>query len=279
MSLLNLNTPAGQSPRSKGSSRGTQTVYCGGDKSVTITPLSSYQNTVIGSGTPEITELTTNVRYINSTSGSDISADVSKRVTIYGSSTQDLPRWKTQSEKKGWWLTAANGSLVTSSPSLSAAVAANYVFAPQTDDGEYKKASSPSSYTTFSVVTRNYVAAVPGPTTPASFKVGGILISNIPPECEGVDFVVSAYAETGASQVLISDGNDSVNEVAALWTASTGSAISSTDRTGLVSNPDLVNATQTGSTLKIQFDTSNGTALSATSLYKLVVETQEDALA
>jgi len=84
MSLLNLNSPAGQSPRGKGSSRAwmgiglivavlgigstfasnitlnspegntefgqgvTQTVYCGGDKSVTITPLSSYQNTVVG---------------------------------------------------------------------------------------------------------------------------------------------------------------------------------------------------------------------------------------
>ena len=317
MSLLNLNSPAGQSPRGKGSSRAwmgiglivavlgigstfasnitlnspegntefgqgvTQTVYCGGDKSVTITPLSSYQNTVVGPGTPGSSAVTFSARYVNSSGSSEYDASTSARVTINGSSSASVPRWQSQSEKKGWWLSSPTStSIISPQPTLTqvAANPSNYYFVAESDSGEFKKGSSSSSYSSFVIITSNAVAPVPGATTPASFKMGGVLISDIPPECEGVNFVISSFAETGNAQTLISSGSDVVKEVAVYWTGtSNSSAISSKDRTALVTT-SLVSATQNTDSLKVAFDSASGTALTASDLYKIVVETQEDAI-
>ena len=317
MSLLNLNSPAGQTPRGKGSSRAwmgiglivavlgigstfasnitlnspegdtefgqgvTQTVYCGGDKSVTITPLSSYQNTVVGSGTAGISAVTFSARYVNSSGWSDYDASTSARVTINGSSSGSVPRWQSQSEKKGWWLSSPTStSIISPQPTLTqvAANPSNYYFVAESSSGEFRKGSSPSSYSSFVIITSNAVAPVPGATTPASFKMGGVLISDIPPECEGVNFVISSFAETGNAQTLISSGSDVVKEVAVHWTGtSNSSAISSKDRTALVTT-SLVSATQNTDSLKVAFDSASGTALTASDLYKIVVETQEDAI-
>jgi hypothetical protein len=102
------------------------------------------------------------------------------------------------------------------------------------------------------------------------------VISNIPLACDGVDFVVSSFAETGTAQTLISGGGVSVKEVAALWTGS-GSVTVSRDRSAPVATT-LVTGEQTGSSLKFVFNTGSGTTLNTSELYKLVVETQEDVL-
>jgi hypothetical protein len=317
MSLLNLNTPAGQSPRGKGSSRAwmgiglivavlgvgstfasnitlnspegntefgqgvTQTVYCGGDKSVTITPLSSYQNTVVGPGTPGSSAVTFSARYVNSSGSNEYNASTSVRTTIYDDESESVPRWQSQSEKKGWWLSSPTStSILSPQPTLTqvAANPSNYYFVAESDSGKFKKGSSNTSFSQFVIITSNAVAPVPGATTPASFKMGGVLISDIPPECEGVNFVISSFAETGNAQTLISSGSDVVKEVAVHWTGtSNSSAISSKDRTALVTT-SLVSATQNIDSLKVAFDSASGTALTASDLYKIVVETQEDAI-
>jgi hypothetical protein len=317
MSLLNLQSPAGQTPRGKKSLKMwmgaglvvavlgigstfasnitlnspegdtefgqgvTQTVYCGGDKSVTITPLSSYQNTVVGSGTAGISAVTFSARYVNSSGWSDYDASTSARVTINGSSSGSVPRWQSQSEKKGWWLSSPTStSIISPQPTLTqvAANPSNYYFVAESSPGEFRKGSSSSSYSSFVIITSNAVAPVPGATTPASFKMGGVLISDIPPECEGVNFVISSFAETGNAQTLISSGSDVVKEVAVYWTGtSNSSAISSKDRTALVTT-SLISATQSTNSLKVVFDSASGSALSASDLYKIVVETQEDAI-
>ena len=317
MSLLNLNTPAGQSPRGKGSSRAwmgiglivavlgvgstfasnitlnspegntefgqgvTQTVYCGGDKSVTITPLSSYQNTVVGPGTPGSSAVTFSARYVNSSGSNEYNASTSVRTTIYDDESESVPRWQSQSEKKGWWLSSPTStSIISPQPTLTqvAANPSNYYFVAESDSGKFKKGSSNTSFSQFVIITSNAVAPVPGATTPASFKMGGVLISDIPPECEGVNFVISSFAETGNAQTLISSGSDVVKEVAVHWTGtSNSSAISSKDRTALVTT-SLVSATQNIDSLKVAFDSASGTALTASDLYKIVVETQEDAI-
>ena len=317
MSLLNLNTPAGQSPRGKGSSRAwmgiglivavlgvgstfasnitlnspegntefgqgvTQTVYCGGDKSVTITPLSSYQNTVVGPGTPGSSAVTFSARYVNSSGSNEYNASTSVRTTIYDDESESVPRWQSQSEKKGWWLSSPTStSIISPQPTLTqvAANPSNYYFVAESDSGKFKKGSSNTSFSQFVIITSNAVAPVPGATTPASFKMGGVLISDIPPECEGVNFVISSFAETGSAQTLISSGSDVVKEVAVHWTGtSNSSAISSKDRTALVTT-SLVSATQNIDSLKVAFDSASGTALTASDLYKIVVETQEDAI-
>ena len=317
MSLLNLNSTAGRSPRGKSSSRAwmgfglviavlgigstfasnitlnspegntefgqgvTQTVYCGGDKSVTITPLSSYQNTVVGSGTAGISAVTFTARVVNSSGSNEYNASTSARTTINDDDSESVPRWQSRSEKKGWWLSnPTSTSIINPQPTLNqvAANPSNYYFAEESDTGEFKKGSSSSSYSNFVIITSNAVAPVPGATTPASFNMGGVLISDIPPECEGVNFVISSFAETGNAQTLISSGSDVVKEVAVYWTGtSNSSAISSKDRTALVTT-SLVSATQNTDSLKVAFNSASGTALTASDLYKIVVETQEDAI-
>jgi len=331
MSLLNLNTPAGRGPRSKKSLKMfmgagllvavlgigstlaanitlntpagttefgqgvTQTVYCGGNKSVTITPISAYQNTVKSADTPAVTEVTASVRVLKSYSGDDQvtvtnAATAGARVTINANNSSSAPRWGSSvglSATPGFWVSNGNtsgpvnailSSSLTNDQIISGSNNGSLFFAPEIgSSGKFRKTSSFD----YRVVTlRIPVALIPGSvTSAASFKVGGVVISGIPPECSGVDFVVSSYAETGAAQTFISKDSDVIKEVAALWTASGDPITPSKDRTAQVSS-SLISATQTSSTLKFVFNTatSGAAALSASDLYKLVVETQQDAL-
>ena len=89
---------------------------------------------------------------------------------------------------------------------------------------------------------------------------------------------MSAYQETGGTPLtLISKDAEAVKEAAVYFTRVPGSAVSSTDRTALVTST-LISATQTLTSIKLMLNTETGSALSADSLYKLVVETQEDAI-
>jgi len=307
MSLLNLSSPAGRSPRGKSSSRAwmgfglviavlgigstfasniilnspdlttefgqgvTQTVYCGGDQSVTITPISTYVNTVVGSPTGGSNEVSFTGRFANRYSSD------SDDFTEYSGSTT------TVNGKTGWWLTDINTSSRASNQSLATASAnaSKYVFSErQLRSGSSSKWGyyEVQTVTTSKVVITAAVAPTPGPTTPASFKVGGVVISDIPSACEGKDFVVSAYQETGGTPLtLISKDAEAVKEAAVYFTRVPGSAVSSTDRTALVTST-LISATQTLTSIKLMLNTETGSALSADSLYKLVVETQEDAI-
>ena len=76
---------------------------------------------------------------------------------------------------------------------------------------------------------------------------------------------------------MISGGGVSITEVAALWTGSGDPVTLSRDRKSAVST-SLITAKQTSTTLEFTFKTESGTALVASDLYKLIVETQEDVL-
>ena len=306
MSILNLNTSAGRDPRSKKSLKMwmgagllvavlgigstlaanitlnspsgttefgqgvTQTVYCGGDTSVTITPLSTYVNTVVGSPTGGSNEVSFTGRFANQYYSSYYFVEYSASTTTVNGRT-------------GWWLTnTGQSSTVASSQNLStvSSNASSWVFSERQQSGSKWGYFRVNTVTTEKVIITPAVAPTPGATTPASFKVGGVLISNIPSTCANKDFIVSAYAATGGTATtLISKSPEVVKEVAVAFTRVPGAAVSSTDRTALVTST-LVGATQTLSTIKILFDTSTGgTALTADGLYKIVVETQEDAIA
>ena len=259
---ITLNSPGGTTEFGQGVS---QTVYCGGDTSVTITPISTYSNTVIGASSGGSSEDSFMGRFANtySSSSGDFVAYTASTSTVNGHT--------------GWWLTNTGSTSVAGNQALSNVKSnySTYVFSERTLRGSSYGYYKVNTANTEKVVITPAVAPTPGATTPASFKVGGVLISNIPAACAGVDFVVSAYGATGSTATsLIS----SVKEVAVNWTRVAGSATSSIDRTTAQSS-SLVSATQTLTTLKITFDTSAGTPLNATDLYKLVVETQEDAIA
>jgi len=262
---ITLNSPGGQTEFGQGV---TQTVYCGGDTSVTITPLSTYVNTVVGSPSGGSSEDSFTGRFGNSyESGSSY-------WTAYSTSPSTI------NGRTGWWLTGTETSDRASNQALSnvKANASSYVFSERTTRSGVTGYYRVKTVLTEKVVITPAVAPTPGATTPASFKVGGVLISNIPSTCKDKDFVISAYGQTGGTATtLISKNSEVVKEVAVAFTRVPGSATSSIDRSTLTTS-SLVSATQTLTTIKILFDTSNGTALTADGLYKLVVETQEDAI-
>ena len=264
-----LNQPGGTTEFGQGV---TQTVYCGGDQSVTITPISTYVNTVVGLPSGGSDEISFTGRFANR-----YSSDSDDFTEYTGSTT-------TVNGKTGWWLTDINTSSRASNQSLETARtnASKYVFSErQLRSGSSSKWGyyEVQTVSTSKVVITPAVAPTPGPTTPASFKVGGVVISDIPSACAGKDFIVSAYQETGGTPLtLIAKDAEAVKEAAVYFTRVPGSAVSSTDRTAPVTST-LISATQTLTSIKLVFNTASGTALTADSLYKIVVETQEDAIA
>ena len=259
-----LNAPGGNTEFGQGV---TRTVYCGGNESVTITPVSSYANTSVGPTSGGSIANTFTARFANNYSG-PFQKYSAQTTTVNG--------------RIGWWLTDTNTTTVASpQDSVTAKVnSAKWVFVTRTtDDGDYgyKKASTVITET---VIIKAGVDPTPGATTPASFKVSGVVISNIPSNCFKRDFIVSAYQETGTATTLISNTGNTVQvkEVAVGFTGVEGAAISSIDRTSATSSSSLVTATQKLDSIKITFALGSGTVLTTDQLYKLVVETQETIL-
>jgi hypothetical protein len=110
----------------------------------------------------------------------------------------------------------------------------------------------------------------------ATFRTAGVIISDIPEECDDVVFVLSFFGETGAAQTMISGNGVDVKEVAYNWRDRVGTSYTvSRSRTSFVPT-NLVTSDTTEDSLKFIFNTDNGTALSAVDLNKIVVETQEN---
>jgi hypothetical protein len=155
-----------------------------------------------------------------------------------------------------------------------AANPSNYYFAEEYRTGKYYKSVLASGYASSKVITTSYVAAVESPTIPASFRMAGVSISNIPEKCQDVDFVLSAFGETGTALTLISGNGVDVKEVAYGWKSRSELSVSK-DRNSFVGT-DLVTANTTLDSLTFVFNLESGTALSPTDLKKIVIETQED---
>jgi hypothetical protein len=108
--------------------------------------------------------------------------------------------------------------------------------------------------------------------------VAGVSLQDIPTDCQNVNFVLSAFGETGTALTLISGESENVKEVVYKWIGTPGYPDTvSKDRNSLVPT-DLVTANSTTDSLTFLFDSDLGTALSTNDLKKIVVETQEDAL-
>ncbi|CAB4576094.1 unannotated protein [freshwater metagenome] len=292
MSLLNLNSSEGRSPRGKKSSRVwmgfgliiavlglgstfaanitlntpegttefgqgvTQTVYCGGSQSVTVAPTSSYSNTssvykirvVIpkssNSLVPSSGSISTNKQTINSKDGS-------------------VPRWTSRSSTiSGWWVTSPTATTTINSSLASANGSSSIYFVPEDgSSGKFRAGDKSDSWVEYSVQFAE---------ESSSFKLGGVVITDIPEECEGVNFVLSSFGSTGSAQTLVSD----VSLVAATWTGS-GSVAPSKSRKCFTSTGSNITGSQTDQSL--EFTISNG-LLAANDVAKIIIETQEDAL-
>ena len=303
MSLLSLNSPTGRSPRGKKSSRAwmgfglaiavlgigstfaanininggqdtefgqgrTRTVFCGGDEKVTIAPISTYVNRgAISSGSDEVNFTGRFGETYLEGSG------------LYIQHNPPL-EFTTVNGIEGLWLTnVGSGGVKASNQTLENAMEnrATYVFSP-------KATRSPGGIQNFGVYKVNTFtesavvvipAVAPNPPT-ATFRTAGVLISDIPPECDYVDFVVSFFGETGAAQTMISKDGEEVKEVAYNWEDRIGNNYTvSRSRTSFVPTT-LVTAETTPDSLKFIFNSLGATAIEADDLDKIIVETQDN---
>jgi hypothetical protein len=237
----------------------TRTVYCGGDQEVTIAPISAYVNKV--NAAPE-NSFQTRFALSYFTGPNDFTAE------------SDLtPPPSTVNGLTGWWTQGTNTRVLEADQSLDAAKAnaGRYAFTERVlrDD-------VPGYYKVNAREFRKVVITPAVEASEASFRTAGVLISDIPEECDYVDFVVSFFGETGAAQTMISGNGVDVKEVAYNWEDRIGNNYTvSRSRTSFVPTT-LVTAETTGDSLKFIFNTDDGTALSAVDLNKIVVETQEN---
>jgi hypothetical protein len=294
MSLLNLNSPAGQSPRGKkglkmwmgaglvvavlgiGSTFAasininnndtsefgqgvTRTVYCGGDKEVTIAPISTYVNTVLAA--PE-NSFETRFALSYFSGPNDFAAE-----------SESTPPPSTVRGLTGWWTQGTNTLVLEADQSLPAAKAnrGRYAFTERVQrDGVY-------GY--YKVNDREFRKVVITPAVEASeatFRTAGVLISDIPKACDDVVFVLSFFGETGNAQTMISKPGEEVKEVAYNWYRTVGMQYEvSRSRTSYVPTT-LVTANTTLDSLEFIFNSVGATAIQADDLDKIVIETQPD---
>jgi hypothetical protein len=244
----------------------TQTVFCGREQEVTIAPISTYVDPVLAA--------------LENSFQANFARDYLTGPNDFTAQSYLTPPPSTVNGLTGWWTQGTNTRVLQAVQSLTAAKAnpGPYVFTERVlrDNvlGYYKvnRRAAPQKV----VIT---------PAVETGFRVGGVIISDIPPECAGVNFVIRAFAETGTAKTLISGqisaNNSSLNitEIAALWTGNPGETTPSSDRTKLVTASPLVTALEGDASLKIIFNKASGRNLmDADDLDKLTVETQEDAL-
>lgn len=267
---ITINSPGGTSEFGQGV---TQTIFCGADEaSVIVTPASAYTNaTAFRSPNPNFT-------FITRFSGEGETSV--NPVTIYGSTSSLSPKFASASPypsaKVGWWLPSSSS---TASPYPTQPTAdqvadnpGNYFFTERNTNGTFKRPASPGPSPS--------PVAVRVSDELSNFKLGKVVISNIPAACNGVNFVLSSYGSTGSAQTL-SGSSSGITEVAVLWNQgnSNSPTVPSQSRTTFtstkVSGTCLVTAQQTLNSLTFNFVTPN---VSAKDLSKLVIETQEDAI-
>jgi hypothetical protein len=238
----------------------TRTVFCGGDQEVTIAPFSTYVNTVLAA--PE-NSFQTRFALSYFTEPNDFTAE------------SDLtPPPSTVNGLTGWWTRGTNTRTLAADQSLAAAKLepGTYAFTERVE-----KDGVPGYY---KINTREFRKVVITPAIEASeatFRTAGVIISDIPEECDDVVFVLSFFGETGAAQTMISGQGEDVKEVAYNWyknIVGTAYAVSSS-RTSFVPT-SLVTADTTADSLKFIFSSVGATAIEADDLDKIIIETQAD---
>ena len=342
MSLLNLNSPAGQSPRGKkglkmwmgaglvvavlgiGSTFAanisinqdettefgqgqTRTVYCGaydeegqrtdndGEESITVSPISKFVNGEVRSLTrvtraavPAVAENSFTARFATS---------------VYTSNTSDfivsaVPT-RVVNNRTGVWLTkkGTDSNITVASnqdqTTFSTQQRNDYVFSQNFATKRINNVDTRGFYKVNGTVAEKIVisaaiAAVAQATEryeiPGDFYFKGVVISDIPDNCSGKNFIVSGYNEEDPdAQKLIdlSSGTD-ITEVTALWTR-TSSVVPKVSRdrtqfTNLTDIADYVTASQTSGTLSLIFGNQTTQYLKTDDLYRVVIETQENTL-
>jgi hypothetical protein len=235
----------------------TQTVFCGGEQEVTIAPISTYVDPVLAAD-----------------KDSFITRFASSYLPDFFAETPTTPLPSTVNGITGWWAFRGGDRRLAIDQSLAdvRSNANNRVFVARTVkegvNGYYKADKD---------VLSEFVVT---PAVETGFRVGGVIISDIPPECDDHVFVLSFFGETGTAQTMISNltssAGEEVKEVAYNWYSEDGTAYTvSSSRTSYVPTT-LVTANTTLDSLKFIFNLGGATAIEADALDKIVIETQPD---
>jgi len=304
MSLLNLNSPEGRRPRGKKSSRVwmgfgliiavlglgstfaatininnndtsefgqgvTQTVFCGDSADVptdiTVTPISAFVNSVetptwrppvfVNKQWKEVGSASYSALNLRSFTGSYVNDATGVAETQIGYWIEDrtIPNYYTRSL---FPILSGGGPYPPTGPYDT--------FVPQEQkNGKY-------GFYYYETWTSGFEAS----TTSEKFELGGVKISNIPTECDGRDFVISAYGSDDEPLELSNDLN--VTEVAVNYELGDTEPSFSFDRTAPGDNADAdgkVTVSADDGSIKVLF-TSAAVRLLADSVTKVVVETQ-----
>ena len=306
MSLLNLSSPSGRGPRGRKSSRAwmgiglivavlgigstfaaniqinndetsefgqgvTQTVYCGGDEEVTIAPISAYVNTVESPTWRQPVFEGKTFRTVGTASFSALGLRSFSNSYVNDANGDE----ETQI---GYWV---KDRISTDYYSRSALDAIRGIGTPPTGDYDtfVPQVLSGTSYGFYKY--ENFIAGRLVDTTEPTFELGGITITDIPNDCVGYDFIISAYGSTGAEPLELS-GALEVTEIAVNWDPLDTSPNYSFNRRipGVIGdNIDEIIVEQVGASqnsLKIIFKPNTGRLSTNGVFAKIVVETQEN---
>jgi hypothetical protein len=327
MSLLNLNSPAGQSPRGKkglkmwmgaglvvavlgiGSTFAaqininqdeetefgqgvTKTVFCGGrTTTITVSPLSKFVNgeegrRLVRAGVQAVPENSFTARFATSSYSGSSDFIVSATQTKVVNNRTGV--WLTKRGNEGTVTVATNQDEST----FSTQQRNDYVFSQTAAFRTINSVSTKGFYKVNDTREEKIViaAAIPASNdeyedyeTESEFNFKGVVISNIPGDCNGRNFIISGYNnedEDAETLIKVESTNPDIeiSEIAALWTRS-GTVLVSRDRTQMRSIASYVTASQTTSTLSILFDKDiDAEYLKTDDLSTLVIETQENTL-
>ena len=308
MSLLNLNGPAGRSPRGKSSTRAwmgiglviavigfgstfaadiqinndetsefgqgdTQTVYCGDNPGgepniITVTPISTFVNSTATPGSDAVPDTWTAPVW-RDRDFKDVSSNQNTKSYL---STYRSDADGLDSQIRGYWVKSRTNDDYYEGNNTPPT--GDYrTFVPQVGpfNGRY-------GFYEYKEWTPGFFSggspAVPASNTPDKFEFGGVKISDIPSACDGRDFVISAYG-SGAEPLELSDVLN-VTEVAVNYESGVATPAFSFDRTTPGANSGAAGkvtvSADTGS-IKVLF-TSAAVRQLADSVTKVVVETQ-----
>jgi hypothetical protein len=328
MSLLNLNSPAGQSPRGKKSLKMwmgaglvvavlgigstfaanininqndetefgqgvTKTVFCGGrSATITVSPLSKFVNgeegrRLVRAGVQAVPENSFTARFATSSYSGSSDFIVSATPT------------KTVNNRTGVWLTKRGDDSVAVATNqdertFSTQQRSDYVFSQNAATRTINNVSTRGFYKVNDSREEKIVisAAIAGRQDEyedyeidSEFNVKGVVISAIPSDCDGRNFIISGYdyeGEDAETLIKVESTNPDIeiSEIAALWTRNNlVTPKVSRDRTQFLNIADYVTASQTTSTLSVLFDKDiDAEYLKTEDLYRLVIETQENTL-
>jgi hypothetical protein len=311
MTLLNLNSPEGRSPRGKKSSRVwmgfgliiavlglgstfaaniningdrpsefgqglTQTVYCGENdegESITVTPISAFVNSVDIVGDEVWREpVFTGKTFVPVGSFSVSALNVRSFTDVYVN--DETGEEETQ---VGYWV----------KDRISDDYYSRNIFR---GDPRPTPGVGIDEFDTFVPLEQEngifgfykYTSWIPGrevDTTVPTFELGGITITDIPTSCVGRDFIISAYGSTGSDPLELSSALE-VTEIAVNWDPLDLEPDYSFNRRipGIPTSNDgkvVIEQAGTENSLKIIFSSTAGRLLTD-AFAKIVVETQEN---